>query len=89
MLVCESDNPVERNAIAVYADGVGHIGYLNRDDAIDYEPVFAALRKRGVTAGSCPAVLIGGEVDKPMLGVLLCLSSPTRIVQDLDESMPV
>ena len=48
-----------------------------------------ALRERGVAAGSCPAVLIGGEADRPTLGVMICLSSPTRILQDLDESVPV
>jgi len=89
VLICEPNNVGDRKAIAVYADGVGLIGYLNRDDAIDYQPVFVALRARGVAAGSVPAMLIGGEPGKPSYGVLLCLSSPTRIVQDLDESMPV
>jgi hypothetical protein len=89
VLVCEPHNVADENAIAVYADGVGLIGYLNRDDAIDYQPVFDALRDRDVAAGSVPAMLIGGEPGKPSYGVLLCLSSPSKIVLDLDETMPV
>ncbi len=88
VLVGEPDNKYDRNAIAVYADGVGHIGYLSRDDAVDYQPVFAALRARGSAAGTCPAMLIGGEPGKLSYGVMLCLSSPTRVLQDLNESIP-
>jgi hypothetical protein len=46
-LVPEPNNPHDRNAVAVYADGVGLIGYLSRDDAIEYQSVFVALRQRG------------------------------------------
>jgi hypothetical protein len=82
----EPNNPVDANAIAVYADGVGLVGYLNRDDAIDYAPIFPELHKHGCNVGSCPAFLIGGEPGKPSFGVLLCLSSPDEIVRDLAAS---
>jgi hypothetical protein len=84
----EPGNPVDHNAIAVHADAVGMVGYLSRDDAIDYQPIFDALKKRRCTVASCPAFLIGGTKDKPSYGVMLCLSSATRIVQDLDETLP-
>jgi hypothetical protein len=35
---------------------------------------------------SCPAFLIGGEPDKPSYGVMLCLSSPDKVVSDLAET---
>jgi hypothetical protein len=82
----EPDNEYDENAIAVHADGVGHVGYLSRDDAIDYLPVFDALAARNVKVASCPAFLIGGEPGKPSYGVMLCLSSPDRVIRNLDES---
>jgi hypothetical protein len=87
VLVCDPSNEHDRNAIAVHADGVGHIGYLSRDDAVDYQPVFAALAGRGYSVASCPAFLIGGEPGKPTYGALLCLSSPDRVIQDLRETL--
>jgi hypothetical protein len=84
VLVCEPGNEYDRNAIAVYADGVGMVGYLSRDDATDYQSIFAALRRHGCSAASCPAFLIGGEVSKPFYGVMLCLSSPEKIVTELE-----
>ena len=64
-LMLEPNNPVDANAIAVYADGVGLVGYLNRDDAIDCAPIFPEVHKHGCNVGSCPAFLIGGEPGKP------------------------
>jgi hypothetical protein len=87
VLFCELGNEHDPNAIAVHADGVGHIGYLSRDDAVDYQPVFAALAGRGYCVASCPAFLIGGEPGKPTYGALLCLSSPDRVIQDLQETL--
>jgi hypothetical protein len=88
-LLRELNNPVDSNAIAVYADGVGRVGYLSRTDAIKYLPIFDALKRHGCDTASCPAFLIGGEPGKPSLGVMLCLSRPDRIVRDLDESLPL
>jgi hypothetical protein len=82
-LIREPDNRKDPDAIAVYADGVGRIGYLSRGDAIAYQPIFDALRQHGCDVASCPAFLLGGEIDKPSYGVMLCLSSPKKIVEDL------
>jgi hypothetical protein len=84
LLLREPDNPVDRDAVAVFADGVGHIGYLSSEDAVEYGPVFDALGRRGRTVGACPAILIGGGPGKPNYGALLCLSAPQRVIQDLD-----
>ena len=72
------------NTSTISADGVGRIGYLSREAAAQYQPVFKALRSRGYAVGSVPAFLIGGEPGKPSLGVLLCLSSPQKVVKELD-----
>jgi hypothetical protein len=83
VLVREPDNEHDENAVAVHADGVGQVGYLSREDAISYQAVFEALASHGISVASCPAFLIGGEPGKPSYGVMLCLSSPERIVRDL------
>jgi hypothetical protein len=83
VLVRESDDEHDENAIAVHADGVGHIGYLSKYGAISYQGVFKALATHGISVASCPAFLLGGEPSKPSYRVMLCLSSPERIVRDL------
>jgi hypothetical protein len=35
---------------------------------------------------TCPAFVIGGETGKPSYGAMLCLSTPARILRDLEES---
>ena len=42
-LIREPSNEWDSNAIGVWADGVGLVGYLDRDDAIDYQPIFSAV----------------------------------------------
>lgn len=86
LLLREPDNPVDPDAVAVHANGIGRIGYLNADDAVEYGPVFDALGRHGRTVGACPAMLIGGTPGKPNYGALLCLSSPQMVIQDLDGS---
>lgn len=78
----EPDNPHDPNAVAVHASGHGQIGYLDRDAAIDYRPVFDELWRQGVQIGSCPAMLTGGGAGKSW-GVILCLSSPEAVLSDL------
>jgi hypothetical protein len=82
-LIREPKNEWDSNAIGVWADAVGRVGYLGRDDAIDYQPIFTALEQHGCGVASCPAFLIGGEKGKPSFGVMLCLSSPDLICSDL------
>ena len=84
-LFCERANEYDENAIAVHADGVGHLGYLSAEDAMDYQPVFTALEALGSSVAACPAFLIGGVPGKPSYGVMLCLSSPDRIIRDLTD----
>ena len=86
ILVREPNNPRDRNAIAVHADGGGHIGYLNRDDGIDFQIVFDALKRHNCTVAACPAFLIGGVPGKPSLGAMLCLSSAELICSDLADT---
>ena len=86
-LLCERDNEFDENAIAVHADGVGRVGYLRREAAVEYQPVFTALESLGGTVGACPAFLIGdGEPGISLYGVMLCLSKPDRIIRALAES---
>jgi hypothetical protein len=85
-LIREPNNEYDENAIAVYANEVGLVGYLDRDDATEYQPVFKALKPHGCNVATCPAFLIGGTKSKPNYGVMLCLSTPKRIVAELAES---
>lgn len=82
VLVPEPENPKDSNAIAVYAEGGGHVGYLKREDAIGYREVFASLKKRGYEGAVCPAMLTGGWPGKSH-GVVLALSSPGHVMGDL------
>ena len=81
-LLREPNNPHDRNAIAVHASGIGHVGYLDRETAIQYLPVFDELARQGVAVGACPAILTG-EPGVTTLGVVLCLSSPEAVIGDL------
>jgi HIRAN domain len=81
-LLREPDNPYDENAIAVHATGVGLIGYLDRETALDYAPVFEELAQQGCSVGACPAMLIGGGEGKSW-GAVLCLSSPDAVIGDL------
>ena len=85
-LIPEPTNKHDRHAVAVYADDVGQIGYLDRVHAIAYQPVFEALRARGCNVASCPAFVTGGTKSAPHYGAELCLSGPKRVVADLSES---
>jgi HIRAN domain len=81
-LLREPGNPYDPNAIAVHAVGVGLVGYLDRETAIDYGPVFEELARQGYSVGACPAVLIGGG-EGLSWGVVLCLSSAEAVLGDL------
>lgn len=84
-LIREPDNPHDRNAVAVHATGYGLVGYLDRETAIDYHPVFDELDRQGLKIGACPAMLTGGGAGKSW-GVVLCVSSPETVVEDLRAS---
>jgi len=78
----EPSNPHDPNAVAVHAAGYGLIGYLDREAAIDYAPVFVELERHGVKIGACPAMLTGGGQGRSW-GVVLCISSPEAVLSDL------
>jgi hypothetical protein len=84
-LLREPTNRHDENAIAVHATGVGLIGYLDRETALDYAPVFEELARQGYSVGACPARLIGGGPGRSW-GVILCLSSPDAVIGDLRDS---
>ncbi|MGC9973827.1 MAG: HIRAN domain-containing protein [Gaiellaceae bacterium] len=86
VLIREPGNPYDSNAIAVYADRVGQVGHLSRDDALEYQQMFEALSARGCSVATCPAFLIGGTKQKPSFGVMLCLSAPERVIAELNAS---
>jgi hypothetical protein len=81
VLVREPENPYDSNAVAVYAEGGRHVGYLSREHASDYHQVFESLAKRGCKGGACPAMLTGGGTKS--YGVVLALSSPGHVMGDL------
>jgi hypothetical protein len=84
VLYRELSNPYDRNAVAIEAaGGIGKVGYLDRDTALEYQPVFKALHADGCDVATCPAFLIGGTKEKPSYGVMLCLSDPDRVIADL------
>ncbi len=83
VLVPEPDNLYDANAVAVYAEGGEQVGYLSREDAIEYHAVFESVVKRGFSGGACPAMLTGGG-DK-YYGVVLALSSPGHVMGDLHD----
>jgi hypothetical protein len=84
-LIREPTNEHDPNAVAVHGTGVGLIGYLDRQTALDYAPVFDELAKHGVAVGACPAMLTGGERGMSW-GVVLCLSSPEAVISDMRDS---
>jgi HIRAN domain-containing protein len=84
-LLPEPTNEYDPNAIAVHAVGVGLVGYLDRETALDFAPVFEELARQGYAVGSCPAMLMGGTSGKSW-GVVLCLSSPEAVLGDLRAS---
>lgn len=61
----------------------GHLGYLARDDAEDYQDVLHEVEARGSQAGACSAFL--RQADNGVWGVVLVLSSPDDCLEDMDE----
>lgn len=82
VLVREPNNPHDENAIMVYSTA-GHLGYLARSDAEDYQELLEKVEARGSRAGACSAFL--RQADNGMWGVVLVLSSPDDCLEDLDE----
>jgi hypothetical protein len=81
-LIREPENPFDPNAIVVMSDRGNTIGYLTREDAVDYGPVLAAVLAAGQTA-QCRAKLIGGTVGKRNIGVWLDIDPPDELLARL------
>jgi hypothetical protein len=63
VLVPEPDNEFDPNAVAIYLNGGGKVGYLSREDAIDYQPMVSELAARS-QVGACEAVVLGGDASR-------------------------
>ena len=85
LLIPEPHNAYDPNAIAVWAEGGGPIGYLSRENALEYREVFAFLTERQ-HVGVCRAKLIGGTPGKRTYGVLIDLRETESLLTDLRDS---
>lgn len=83
-LIPEPENSFDPNAIAVRILGGAPVGYLDRDDALRYRPVFEVLASQRRT-GVARAKLIGGTEAKPSIGVMLDINLPEDLLATLDE----
>jgi hypothetical protein len=72
VLIPEPTNAFDPNAIRVVAEGADTIGYLSKEDAVHYAPVFELLARHN-RVGTCRAQLTGGVGEKRSFGVLLNL----------------
>jgi len=79
-LVPEPDNPHDKLAVLIVADGFGPIGHLSETDARRYRPVMRLLLKHNLIA-ACDASLAGGREDAPSIGVWLQALGPTRMLK--------
>jgi HIRAN domain len=86
VLMPEPSNAFDPNAIRVAAEGGDTVGYLSREDALRYAPVFALLRRHN-HMGICRARLTGGEGAKRSFGVLLNLREADQLLVDLRNSL--
>jgi hypothetical protein len=80
ILVPEPENPSDANAVAILTLGNQLIGYLKREVAPRYQPTLIELQRRGLTT-TCSGKLVGGESDKPSIGVWLDLEAPTILAK--------
>ncbi len=73
VLVAESNNPYDANAISVWISGMT-VGYLSREDAAEYRPGLLALHAKEEHSIALAGVIVGGgmRADGPgRLGVWL------------------
>ncbi len=76
VLVPEPSNPYDGNAVRV--DVAGRlVGYLAREDAVQYQPPLLDLAQRGLQ-GACPAFICSGGAG--MYGIWLHIAPPDRLL---------
>jgi tetratricopeptide (TPR) repeat protein len=69
VLVAESDNPYDPNAISVWIDGL-KVGHLSREDAEAYRPGLLALQARKGKSIGLRGVVVGGGIREDGPGFL-------------------
>jgi hypothetical protein len=85
-LVPEPDNPKDRNAVRVFlwaGGGLRLAGYIGRDDAPGWQPVFARIADGGDigrAAIACDAALVA---ERDITGVLLHLGTPAECMVEM------
>lgn len=75
MLMPEPDNKFDRNAVAIYRQDGGQIGYLSRELAVEFRDMVRDYLSRDRLI-ACNARTYGGDGDKPAIGVWLDLPDP-------------
>lgn len=81
----EPDNPHDPRAIKVVADGDRTVGYLSRENAADYfQAIVDWWNQAGLLIG-CRALLIGGDEDRPNIGIWLDMITPEQLSESLKE----
>jgi len=91
-LIPEPTNQYDRNAIAVFLWSGGtwaHTGYLARNDALAFQPLFRHLTKESTT-GSPPAIACDAALaqERGGTGVILHLGSPGECAVELATEGP-
>jgi len=86
LLMPEPTNAFDPNAIRVVAEGADTIGYLSKEDAVHYGPVFDLLAHHQ-RVGTCQARLTGGAGEKRSFGVLLSLRDADELLIFLRQTL--
>ena len=86
-LLPEPTNQYDPNAVMVLSDRSKPIGYLSREHAVEYGPVFTALAAHGQVA-QCRAKMFGGTKAKPNIGVWLDIDPVEELLARLTNDQP-
>ena len=71
VLVPEPENRYDKNAVAVFAEGGGVVGYLDRELAAQRQADIIAHIRNNKSHPCCMAAMFGGLGEKPSIGVWL------------------
>jgi hypothetical protein len=86
MLMPEPTNAFDPNAIRIVEKGAGTIGYLSREDAASYAPVFNMLARHHCV-GTCRARLTGGTDEQLTFGVALNLRDVSDLLTSVRDAL--
>ena len=76
VLVAETDNPYDANAVSVWVQGL-KVGYLSRDDARRYRPGLLALEQKHGKPIALSGAIVGGGSERTAQDGLACSSTMT------------